>query len=138
MVENGGNAIPWLNPILTTIQTTDQPALRDKEIDVLRRSMLRMVEQLSREPATTSPTKRITSPDDDVEVYLEIFKRTVDRERWPTDQWGHILAPFLTGEAQRAVRVPKPEPDPGLAQGGGPTPRCVLQAWVGSAMTSVN
>ena len=45
--------------------------------------MLQMVDQLRREPATTSPMKRVTkmSPDNDVEVYLEIFERAVDHER---------------------------------------------------------
>ena len=52
------------------------------------------------------PTKRLTKmgPDNDVEVYLEIFDRTADRERRPADKWGHILAPLLTGEAHRAYR----------------------------------
>ena len=80
MVENAGNSILGLKPILTTMQTMDQPALRDEEIDVLQRCMLQMAEQLGGEPATTSPIKRITKlgPDVDVDVYLEIFERTVN------------------------------------------------------------
>ena len=60
--------------------------------------MLWMVEQLSREPATVAPTKRITKmgPDDDVEVYLEILERTANSGQptsgatsWPGKPNGH-------------------------------------------------
>ena len=46
---------------------------------------------------------KLTS-DDDVETFLEIFERTAQSERWPQEEWGRILAPFLTGEAQLAYR----------------------------------
>ena len=42
--------------------------------------------------------------DEDVEAFLEIFERTAQGERWPPEEWGRIIAPFLTGEAQRAYR----------------------------------
>ena len=68
--------------------------------------MVRIAEQLGWEPAHAAPTKRFTKmgPDDDIEACLEIFERTAARERWPADQWGYILAPFLTGDTQRAYR----------------------------------
>ena len=68
------------------MEHTDQPATRDEEIDVLRRCMVRMAEQLAaptmQGPAFAAPTKRLTKmgPDDDVEAYLEVFERTADRE----------------------------------------------------------
>ena len=37
-----------------------------------------------------------------MEAYLEVFERTAQQERWPADQWAHILSPFLTGPAQQA------------------------------------
>ena len=41
------------------------------------------------------------SPTDDIEAYLSVFERTAARERWPVIEWGSIIAPFLSGDAQR-------------------------------------
>ena len=71
MVENAGNAI--LRQTLdgaTMNPPGDQPAMRQEEIEVLRRCLVRMAEQLGQEPAHAAPTKRLTKlgPDDDVEA----------------------------------------------------------------------
>ncbi len=40
--------------------------------------------------------------DDDVEAFLQMFENTATQEGWESDDWARLLAPLLTGEAQRA------------------------------------
>lgn len=44
------------------------------------------------------------SPADDVEAYLEVFEFTSTREGWAPATWAHLLAPFLSGTTQCALK----------------------------------
>ncbi len=39
---------------------------------------------------------------DDVEEFLQMFENTAVRKGWESEYWARLLAPLLTGEAQRA------------------------------------
>ncbi|KAL1277202.1 hypothetical protein QQF64_023875 [Cirrhinus molitorella] len=41
------------------------------------------------------------SANDDVESFLQMFENVATREGWSRDEWAQLLAPLLTGEAQR-------------------------------------
>uniref|UniRef100_A0A8C3XMH5 Uncharacterized protein n=1 Tax=Chelydra serpentina TaxID=8475 RepID=A0A8C3XMH5_CHESE len=43
-------------------------------------------------------------PDDDPEAYLVTFERVAAVAGWAPDQWATLLAPYLTGPAQKAYR----------------------------------
>ena len=82
-----------------------------ESLALLREAVIWLTQQAGREAPTAAPTSHLTKlgPDDDVEAYLEVFERTARREKWPEDQWAHILSPFLTGPAQQASQDMMPE-----------------------------
>ncbi len=86
-------------------QYTERLAARQEYTD-------RVVDQLQasvagRVPLTESTAKahqilvRLTVHDD-IEAYLHTFEVIVAREGWMKEEWARIIAPFLTGVAQRA------------------------------------
>ena len=42
--------------------------------------------------------------EEDVEAFLEVFEHATTGEKWPQDNWGWIIAIFLTQEAQPVYR----------------------------------
>uniref|UniRef100_A0A8C1LE49 SCAN box domain-containing protein n=1 Tax=Cyprinus carpio TaxID=7962 RepID=A0A8C1LE49_CYPCA len=46
---------------------------------------------------------------DAAEPFLQMFEAIAAREAWPRDEWARIVAPLLTGEAQRAYFMLDPE-----------------------------
>jgi hypothetical protein len=63
-------------------QAAEQQRETAESLALLREAVLRLTQHAVRDAPITAPTSRLTKlgPDDDVEVYLEVFERTAQRE----------------------------------------------------------
>lgn len=60
-----------------------------------------------RKPLSHSPLTLLIKLglNDDLEVYLEAFEWTVGTTRWPKEQWGFFLGPYLSGNTLVALKT---------------------------------
>ena len=103
-------ALQQENTRLLAAQQAMQQGVMQAQVTALKEA----VQQLSQlqEPAAVAPGNQVTvrashflqklSLSDDVEAFLATFERTAEREGWSQDQWAGLIAPFLTGDPQKA------------------------------------
>ncbi len=109
----GGRSSPDMDEILQRLtevstrqqQITEHLAARqgqtEQGLDELRTAAARRVPLPDPRCKITQLLPKMTA-DDDVEAFLQMFENTATQEGWESSDWAWLLAPLLTGEAQRA------------------------------------
>ncbi|KAL1269301.1 hypothetical protein QQF64_031590 [Cirrhinus molitorella] len=73
----------------------------DRELAALRAAAAQTAPPPDPRITVTQLLPKMTA-NDDVENYLQMFENVATREGWAREDWARLLAPLLTGEAQRA------------------------------------
>ncbi|KAM3921536.1 SCAN domain-containing protein 3-like [Leptodactylus fuscus] len=69
--------------------------------EIIVTNLQRPMEHRDEKGAVQRALQKMT-PDDDVEAFLTMFERVAEREKLPATDWADVIAPYLTGEPQKA------------------------------------